>query len=142
MSHALLYQDYRSAILLEVNGKLSSSKRTKYINTKYFYVKDQVDRGEVKIEHLGTEEMWADILTKPKQGKAFCQDRAKLMSCPVDWQEPGVICSERLAPKSTTETPNPAKAITELVRPMVCPKRAVFKDISNEIAMPIRAIHA
>ena len=71
MSHTLLYQDNRSAILLEVNGRLSSSKRTKHIKMKYSYIKDQIDRGEVKVEYKGTEDMWVDILTKPKQGKAF-----------------------------------------------------------------------
>ena len=93
VKHALLYQDNKSAILLEVNGKLSSSKRTKHIKMKYFFIKDQVEQGEVKIEHLGTKSMWVDILTKPKQGSAFRTDRAKLMNCPVDWQEPGITCS-------------------------------------------------
>ena len=29
--------------------------------------------------------MWVDINTKPKQGKAFRVDRAKMISCPVDY---------------------------------------------------------
>ena len=64
--HALLYQDNRSAILLEVNGKLSSSKKSKHIKMKFFFVKNQVDRGDIVIKHLGTESMWVDVLTKPK----------------------------------------------------------------------------
>jgi len=128
MSHALLYQDNKSAILLEVNGKLSSSKRTKHIKMKYFYIKDQVDQGEVKIEHKGTEDMWVDILTKPKQGKAFRRNRAKLMNCPVDWQEPGVTCSEGVKSK---DKPKVASST-----------RAVFNDISNARTMPIRAMNA
>ena len=114
VKHALLYQDNRSAILLEINGKLSSSKKTKHIKMKYFFIKDQVDQGEVKIEHLGTEDMWVDMLTKPKQGKAFRIDRAKLMNCPVDWQEPGVTCS----------------------------REPVLKDISNARPMLTRAVNA
>ena len=35
-SHALIYQDNKSTILLEINGKQSSSKRTKHIRMKYF----------------------------------------------------------------------------------------------------------
>ena len=31
VNHALLYQDNRSTILLELNGKTSSGKRTKHI---------------------------------------------------------------------------------------------------------------
>ena len=36
----ILYQDNKSAILLEKNGKLSSSKRMKHINVRYFFIKD------------------------------------------------------------------------------------------------------
>jgi hypothetical protein len=34
----VVYQDNRSAILLERNGKTSSSKRTKHINIRYFFI--------------------------------------------------------------------------------------------------------
>ena len=40
----VVYQDNKSAILLENNGKLSSSKRTKHINVLYFFVKDFIER--------------------------------------------------------------------------------------------------
>ena len=83
-SHAVVYQDNKSAILLEINGKQSSSKRTKHIKMKYFFVKDKVDEGEVRIEHKPSEEMWVDILTKPKQGRPFRVDRSKLMNCAID----------------------------------------------------------
>ena len=47
----MLYQDNKSSITLERNGKASSSKRTKHINVRYFFIKDLVDRGEVTIKH-------------------------------------------------------------------------------------------
>ena len=34
--NTIVYQDNKSAILLEKNGKMSSSKRTKHINIRYF----------------------------------------------------------------------------------------------------------
>ena len=40
----ILYQDNKSTILLEKNGRASSSKRTKHINIRYFYIKDRVDK--------------------------------------------------------------------------------------------------
>ncbi len=40
MDPSLVYQDNMSAILPEINGKASSSKQTKHIKVKYFYVKD------------------------------------------------------------------------------------------------------
>jgi hypothetical protein len=86
-THATIYQDNKSAILLETNGKFSSSKRTKHIKMKFFFVKDKVDDGEVKIEHLPDEKMWIDMLTKPSQGSRFESDRSELQNVPVHWPD-------------------------------------------------------
>jgi hypothetical protein len=94
VEHNKLYQDSKSAILLEKNGKFSSSKRTKRIKTRYFFVTDKVAQGDLEIEHQGAEEMWADILTKPLQGKAFREFWAKLMNCAVNYQEDDSVSEE------------------------------------------------
>jgi hypothetical protein len=73
MGPSLLYQDNMSAILLETNGKASSSRRMKHIKVKYFYIKEKVDYREIVIEHCPMEQMWMDFNTKPKQGKVFCE---------------------------------------------------------------------
>lgn len=68
---AIIYQDNKSAILLEVNGKFSSSKRTKHhskIKMKYFFVKDKVEDGEVEIRHEPGENIWVDMLSKLSLG--------------------------------------------------------------------------
>jgi hypothetical protein len=83
----LLYQDNKSTILLATNGWWSSGKRTKHIKSRYFYIKDKVDSGEVSIEHRPTGEMYCDVLTKPKQGKGMCLDRAMLMNCDVNYDD-------------------------------------------------------
>jgi hypothetical protein len=62
----LLYQDNMSGMLLKTNGRASSSKRTKHIKVKYFFIKDKVDQGEATIEHCLTGQMWTAINTKPK----------------------------------------------------------------------------
>jgi hypothetical protein len=38
--------------------------------------------------------MWADILTKPLQGKAFREFRAKLMNCAVNYQDDDSVSEE------------------------------------------------
>ncbi len=43
--------------------------------------------GEVSIEHRPTDKMWSDVLTKPKQGAGFRQDRAMLMNCGMDYDD-------------------------------------------------------
>ena len=68
-----LLQDSRSAMLLESNGRGSSSKQTRHINIRYFFVKDRVDKGEVTIKHCRTNKMVADFFTKSLQGSLFNQ---------------------------------------------------------------------
>ena len=67
----VLYQDNKSAILLENNGKKSSSQRTRAINIRYFFVTDQIMKGNVRVEYCPTTEMIADFMMKPLQGKLF-----------------------------------------------------------------------
>ena len=67
----ILYQDNRCAILLEKNGKLSSSKQTKHMDVCYFFIMDTIQPGEVTTEWCPTSEMIADYMTKPLQGKMF-----------------------------------------------------------------------
>ncbi len=71
MDSLVLYQDNMSAILLETNGKARSTKQTKHIKVKHFYIKEKVDNGEIKIELFPTGQMWTDINTKPKQGSVY-----------------------------------------------------------------------
>ena len=42
----IIYQDNLSAMALEKNGQASSSKRTKHIRVRYFFIKDKIDQGE------------------------------------------------------------------------------------------------
>jgi len=58
----LVYQDNKSTILLASNP--SQHSRTKHINTKFHFVRDQVSDSTIKIEYKSTEEMVADIFTK------------------------------------------------------------------------------
>jgi hypothetical protein len=45
-----IYHDNQSAMLMEKNGRASSSKRTRHINIRYFFVVDRVQSNEVTIE--------------------------------------------------------------------------------------------
>ena len=66
-----LFQDNKSAILLEINGKKSSSKRTWALNICYFFLTDQVAKESLEIEYLPMGEMWEDFMSKPLQGRLF-----------------------------------------------------------------------
>ena len=60
----ILYQDNKSSILLEQNGKKSSSKRTRALNIRYLFVTDQVEKRNLCIEYCPTDEMISDFMTK------------------------------------------------------------------------------
>lgn len=77
---SIVYQDNMSAMLLEKNGRASSSKRTRHMNIRYFHIKDRVDSGDILIEHCPTEEMIADFFTKPLQGGQFYRLRDYIMN--------------------------------------------------------------
>jgi hypothetical protein len=73
----VVYQDNLSAMMLEKNGKGSSSKRTRHINIRYFFVKDRIRTKEVSIKHCPTGVMTADFFTKLLQGglfRKFCDE--------------------------------------------------------------------
>ena len=69
---------------LELNGKRSSSKRTRHLNIRYFYITDQLDQGWLTVRHCPTEDMIGDFFTKPLQGQLFRKLCGLVMNCPVD----------------------------------------------------------
>jgi hypothetical protein len=75
----ILFQDNKSAILLETNGKKSSSKRTRALNIRYFFLTDQVEKGNLAIEYCPTDKMVGDFMTKPLQGKRFEEFKKTIM---------------------------------------------------------------
>jgi hypothetical protein len=80
VNESIVYQDNKSTILLAENGKASSGKRTRHINIRYFFIKDRVASGEVKIEHCPTNDMVGDFFTKPLQGMQFMKFRDEIMN--------------------------------------------------------------
>ncbi len=124
---SLLYQDNMSAILLETNGKASSSKRTKHIKVRYFYVKDKFDQGEIVVQHCPTEQMWTDINTKPKQGSTFCEFRTQMMGIKQDYNDkiyskvihirpPEALSRANQSSRPTIATTNSASPVPQLDR--------------------------
>ena len=43
----ILYQDNKSTIILENKGKMSSSKQTRALNICYFFLIDQIAKGNI-----------------------------------------------------------------------------------------------
>lgn len=62
-SATTIYEDNQSCLNLIQEEKLSN--RTKHIDVRAHFVKDHIDKGDVICEYCPTEEMLADMLTKP-----------------------------------------------------------------------------
>ena len=75
---ATVYQDNQAATRLSENG-VASSARTRHIDIRYLFIQDRVESGDAKVEHLNTESMVADYLTKPLVGELFYKLRDLLL---------------------------------------------------------------
>jgi hypothetical protein len=58
-----IYQDNKSAIVMAVQG--ATFRRTKHLIGRESFVKERINNGDIKLRYLPTEDMPADILTKP-----------------------------------------------------------------------------
>ena len=74
-----VFQDNKSAILLEKNGKKSSGKRTRAINIRYFLITDAIEKGNLNVTYCPTDEMVADFMTKGLTGTKFTKFRNDVM---------------------------------------------------------------
>ena len=98
----VLFQDNKSSILLEKNGKSLSSKRTKQINIRFFFITDRVAQGDVSLVWCPTGDMIGDFMTKPLQRALFHKFRYQIM---------GVIPAQDTGPgKSQPVNSQPGKA--------------------------------
>ena len=77
-----LYQDNKSAILLEKNGRESSGKRTRHIRLRYYFITDRIEKKDLQVKFCPTDDMIADYMTKPLQGMKFRKFRKLIMGMP------------------------------------------------------------
>ena len=75
----ILFQDNKSTILLENNRKLSSTKRTRAVDIRYFFLTDQIKKGNLTVQYCPTKKMIADYMTKPLQGEMFYKFKKAIM---------------------------------------------------------------
>ena len=80
MGPPILYQDNQSAIKLESNGIASAGKRSRHMNTRYFFIAEKVANKEVLTSCCPTDDMVADFFTKPLQGSKFLRFRDTILN--------------------------------------------------------------
>ena len=71
--HCRVYEDNSGA--LEMAREYKYRPRTKFLNIKLHHFRDYVERGDISIHKIGTDDQPADYLTKPLDEKTFVKHR-------------------------------------------------------------------
>ena len=71
--HCRVFEDNSGAIEIAKVDKYRP--RTKHLNNRLFHFRTYVERGDISIEHIGTNDQMADILTKPLNQPLFAKHR-------------------------------------------------------------------
>jgi hypothetical protein len=71
--------------------------RTKHINVKFHYTREQVANNTIRVEYKNTEDMLADPLTKPVPKPKFLSFRKQIGVCRFDGND--VHLGRRVEPK-------------------------------------------
>jgi hypothetical protein len=74
-----IYQDNTSTITIAYMGKTGSGSNYKYIDIKYFWIKDYLDNRILQLKYLSTDAMLADLMASPRMGSVFRLMRNTLM---------------------------------------------------------------
>ena len=72
-----------------------NSNKKKHIKSKFFFIMDKVEQGEIEIKYLPNEQQLINVNTKPKQGLLFWQDQVMLMNCPIHLSDEMVVEASR-----------------------------------------------
>ena len=75
---AKIFQDNKSTMTLISKGN-TTSPRTRHIAVRFFFVKDRIEKKEIILDYINTNDMLADVLTKPLQGSLFKRMRDHLL---------------------------------------------------------------
>ena len=81
----VIYQDNQSAIKLENNVRQSSSKCTRHINIRYYFITDSIMKQEASVEFCPTLDIIRDYFTKSLQGSQFCCFRNIILGIHEDY---------------------------------------------------------
>ena len=64
----VIYEDNQSTIQMENNGPNLCTGNSRHIHIRYFYMKDRIEKVEMRVEYRPTHLMLADFFTKPLMG--------------------------------------------------------------------------
>ena len=72
----LLLCDNKSVVKITTNPVQHS--KTKHIDIRHHFLRDHMNKGDIKIDGIGMDDQLADIFTKPLDESLFCKLRNEL----------------------------------------------------------------
>jgi hypothetical protein len=57
------------------------------IKSRYFFIRDKIANGNLEDIYCSTEMMWANVLTKPKQGGPLRLNCSHVMNIPINYDD-------------------------------------------------------
>ena len=119
-------------MLLAKNGKASSTKCTKHINIRYFFIMDRIVKGDLSIEWCPTRDMVGDYMTKPLQGALFRKFRDQIMGV-TPLIQPGTDKIETKNGKLNARKDKQCKQISSLASPS---KEQCHRSVLDQTGSP------
>ena len=93
-----VYQDNTSTIKMAYMGKGSAQSNSKIMDLKYFWIKEQLDKGLLRLVYHDTDSMPVDFFASPRTGSSFRHFRSIRyinIQCIVTFKECVKKCSYR-----------------------------------------------
>jgi hypothetical protein len=75
--YCTVFEDNNGALEMASTPKIRP--QTKHINIKYHHFREAVHQGIIRIEHIDTTQLQADIITKPLMERIFIYLRKLIM---------------------------------------------------------------
>jgi len=117
----VIFEDNKGCISITANNR--TDPRTKHIDVKFHYTREQVKNRSVRVEYLPTDKMLADALTKPVAKDKFLWFRSKIGVQDLSTLPPDVHSGRRVEDARATAR---ASQATEHPRAICKTNRALF----------------
>ena len=88
---------------LENNGKTSSTKNTRHMEIRYFFIKDNIWRNELSVKYCPTDIILGDYYTKPQQGIRMRRSRVAILNLKYDPTQVSQECVKTCTPNQLGE---------------------------------------
>ena len=73
-----IYEDNQGTIAVSLQSPGEVSSRTKHIAVRYFFIRQHVEDGDFEVIYCNTDDMIADVFTKPLGNLKFLKFREML----------------------------------------------------------------